>query len=43
MDEIRKMAICDLENIIGASEFTKADQDWVWPIKREGFERFGVV
>lgn len=42
MDELRKMAICDLEDIIGASEFTKADQEWVWPIKRDAFERFKV-
>lgn len=38
MIEMIKMAICDLEDVIGSAGFTKEDQDWVWPIKYEGFE-----
>ena len=38
MIEIKRMAICDLETILGAVEFTKKECDWIWPISRTAFE-----
>ena len=38
MIEMVKMAICDLEDVIGSAAFTNEEQDWIWPIKRSGFE-----
>lgn len=40
MIEMIKMAICDLEDVIGSAGLTNEEQDWIWPVKRDAFERF---
>jgi hypothetical protein len=40
MDELKRMAICDISTITNSAGFTKEEINWIWPMRRQAFEVF---